>query len=78
MPSTQEASHGRRADAAGELREVVGGVQLAHGFLPAAAIDQVIPVGNDVGQRAAGMAEGHAAIHAARALRAQLSSGNGW
>ena len=72
MPSTHEASHGRGADAAGEFGEVVGGVQLAHRLLPAAAVDQVVPIGNDVGERAAGMAEGHAAIHAARGLRSQM------
>ena len=69
---------GRGADAAGEFGEVVGGVQLADGLAPAAAVDQIVPVGNDVGERAAGVAEGDAAIHAARALRAgRLSSGKG-
>ena len=59
----------RGADAAGEFREVIGGVQHAHRVLPTAAIHQVVPIGNDVSERAAGMAEWHAAIHAARALR---------
>ena len=66
---------GRGAEAAGEFGEVIGGVQLARGFAPAAAIDQVVPIGNEVGQRAAGVAEGHAAIHAARALRAHVLFG---
>ncbi len=61
----------RRTDAAGEFREVVGGVQLPHGLAPAAAVDQIVPIGNQVGERAAGMAERNAAIHAARALRAE-------
>ena len=65
----------RGTDAAGELREIVGGVQRADGFAPAAAIDQIVPVGNDVVQRAAGVAEGNAAIHAARALRADFLLG---
>ncbi len=65
----------RRADAAGEFRKIVGRVQHANGFAPAAAIHQVVPVGNDVGERAAGVAEGHAAIHAAGALRAELVFG---
>ena len=73
MPSTQDGFARRRTDASGELREVVGGVQTADRFLPAAAIDQIVPVGNDVGERAAGVAERHAAIHAARALRAAPS-----
>ncbi len=43
--------------------------------LPAIAKHQVVPVGNDVVQRAAGMAERHAAIHAAGALRADVFVG---
>ncbi len=58
-----------RTDAAGEFGKVIGGVQLADGFLPPPAIHQVVPIRNDVGQRASGMAEGHAAIHAARTLQ---------
>jgi hypothetical protein len=51
---------------------------LAHGFAPAAAVDQVVPIGNQVGERAAVVAEGHAAIHAARGLGAHfLARGNG-
>ncbi len=59
----------RRTDAAGELRKIIGGVQHADRFAPAVAIHQIVPIRNDVVQRAAGVAEGHAAIHAARALR---------
>ena len=66
---------GRGADAAGELGEVVGGVQAANGALPAAVVDQVVPVGDEVVDRAAGVAEGHAAIHAAGALLALLFFG---
>src|SRR5262249_34438968 len=67
----------RRAAAAGELREVVGLVQPFQRFLPEAAIDQVVPLRDEVVDRAAGghaaderagMAERHAAIHAAGAL----------
>ena len=65
----------RRAQAAGELREVVGGVQLADGVLPAVAVDEVVPVGDQVAQRAAVVAEGHAAVHAAPALRGELVVG---
>ena len=62
----------RGADAAGEFGEVVGGVQAANGALPAVVVGQVVPVGNEVVYRAAGVAEGHAAIHAARCLVALL------
>ena len=63
------------ADAAGELGKIVGGVQHADGFAPVAAVNQIIPIGNDVVQRAAGVAEGHAAIHAACALFADFLFG---
>ena len=67
----------RGADAAGELGEVVGLVQTVERFLPEAAIDEIIPLGDDVVDRAAGghaaderaaVAEGDAAVHAAGAL----------
>jgi hypothetical protein len=66
---------GRGADAAGEFGKIVGGMQDPDGFAPAAAVHQVVPIGNDVGERAAGVAEGHAAIHAACALRADFFFG---
>src|SRR6185503_16488220 len=65
----------RGAKAPGELGEVVRGVQLADGVLPAPAIDEIVPVGDEVAQRAAVVAERHAAFHAARALRGQLVVG---
>jgi hypothetical protein len=61
-----------RAQAAGELGEVVRSVQLADGVLPAIAVDEVVPVGDEVAQRATVVAEGHAALHAAPALCGQL------
>ena len=70
----------RRADAAGELREVVRLVQALERFVPQAAIDEVVPFRDQVVDRAArghaadqlaGVAERHAAVHAARALLAQ-------
>ena len=69
-----DAEHARRfarrgTDAAGELGEVVGRVQLTDRVLPTIAIDEIVPVRNDVVDRAAGVAERHAAIHAARGLR---------
>ena len=61
----------RRADRAGELGEVVRQVQLVDRLAPAAAVDEVVPVGDQVAERAALVAERHAAVHAARALLAQ-------
>src|SRR5262249_8785424 len=52
--------------------EVVGGMEALDRFLPAAAIHQVVPVGNDVSERAAFVAKRDAAIHAARALLTKL------
>ena len=59
----------RRADAAGELREVVGLGQAVVCVLPLALAHEVIPLGNEVAQRAAGHAERRAAVHAAGRLR---------
>jgi hypothetical protein len=79
MPSTQEPSRGTHA--AGELREIVGQVQPIERLVPQAAVHQVVPLGNQVVDRAtgghaadelAGLAERYAAIHAARALLAQM------
>src|SRR5208337_4330109 len=72
--NTQNAGSfaGRRAYPSGEFGEVVRGVEGANGFLPAIAIDEVIPIRDDIVERAARVAEGHAAIHAARRLNAQL------
>jgi hypothetical protein len=61
----------RRADQPGELREVVGRVQVAQRLAPAVVVDEVVPVGDLVPERAALLAERHAAIHAATALLAQ-------
>ena len=63
------------ADAAGEFREIVGGVQVARRLLPVVLVDEVVPVGDLVVDRAAGgaMAEGNAAIHAARGLVGHLA-----
>ena len=60
----------RRADAAGELREIVGRMQVADRRIPVAPIDKIVPVRNLVVNGAARrpMAIGHAAVHAARRL----------
>ncbi len=59
---------GRGADAAGKFREVVGGVQHLDGLPPLALVDQIIPIGDDVIDRAAVVAKGDTAIHAAGSL----------
>jgi hypothetical protein len=64
-----------RADQPGELGEVVRRVQLLDGLLPVAAIDEVVPVRDQVAQRAALVAEGHATLHAAPALALELLLG---
>jgi hypothetical protein len=60
------------AKRAGELGEVVGGVEPDDGLLPFVPVDEVVPVGNEVAERTALMAEGNAAVHAPRALLAEL------
>src|SRR3981081_3189903 len=50
-------------------------MQILSRFLPVPAIDEIVPVGDLVVHRAAGMTIGHAAIHAARGLRAVLLLG---
>ena len=59
---------GRRADAAGELGEVVGRVQVLERLQPVALVDEVVPVRDLVVHRAAVVTVGDAAIHAARRL----------
>jgi hypothetical protein len=63
---------GRGAELAGELGEVVGRVQLVDRLAPAVAVDEVVPVRDQVAERAAVVAERHAALHAARALLLEL------
>ena len=62
----------RGAQPAGELGEVVGGVQSLDGPVPMAAVHQVVPVGDQVAEGAAAVAERDAAVHAARRLLAEL------
>src|SRR5581483_7148557 len=66
---------GRRTDPSGELRKVIGRVQLAYRIFPAPAIHQIVPVGNQIADRTSRLAEGDAAIHAARTLPAKLLFG---
>ena len=55
----------RRTDQAGELGEVVGRVELVDRRLPVPDAGEVVPVGNQVPERAGVVAERHAAVHAA-------------
>ena len=55
----------RRAHAARHLGEVVGRVQVLRRLLPVGVIDEVVPVGDLVVDRAAGVTIGDAAVHAA-------------
>ena len=61
----------RGAQTAGELREVVGGVEPLHGSFPVIAGDEVVPLGDEVAERTSVVAEGDAAVHAPRSLVAQ-------
>jgi hypothetical protein len=63
----------RRAELAGQLGEAVGGVQARARLLPVPAVDEVVPVGDEVAERAAAMAERDAARHAAARLLAHLA-----
>ena len=64
---------GRRAEAARELREVVGGMQPLDGLAPAVAVHEVVPVRDEVAERTAVVAEGDAAVHAPSGLLLQLA-----
>ena len=76
MPRTHAASHGAGQSCPGELREVVRGVQPVDRLAPLVAVDQVVPVRDEVPERAALVAERDAAVHAARRLCSSFSSGN--
>ena len=60
---------GRRADASGYFRQVVGCVEAQEGLVPVVMSDELVPLGNQVLYRAADrMAVGDTAIDAARGL----------
>src|SRR6266478_2869770 len=60
------------AHSAGELGEVVGRVQYVERLAPLMPIDEIVPVRDDVVDRAAGLTERDATIHAPRALLRRL------
>jgi hypothetical protein len=83
-PRTQEPSQGAGQTRPGELREVVRLVEAVQGFPPTAPVDEVVPLRDEVVDRAAagharhemaGVAKGGAAVHAARALFGQVLFG---
>ena len=57
-----------RAQPTGELREVVGRVQTLDGVVPVVLVDQVVPLGNQVSERATVVAERNSAVHATAGL----------
>jgi hypothetical protein len=59
-----------RAEPTGELGEVVRRVQTLDRGVPVVAVHQVVPLRDDVAQRAALVAERDAAVHAPRGLLA--------
>ena len=65
----------RRADQAGELGEVVGAVQAVDRRAPAAGAREVVPLGDQVADRAGVVAERDPAVHAAVGLAARLGDG---
>ena len=76
----------RRAHAARKLREIAGFQQPVQGLPPVAVVDLVVPLRNHIVQGAAGkhtaeilagLAEGHAAVHAPGRLLRPLGSGLG-
>ena len=63
----------RGTETARELREVVRHVQAIDGRLPLVAVDEIVPVRNEVAERTALMTERDAAVHAARTLLHQVA-----
>jgi hypothetical protein len=65
----------RRAEATGELGKIIGLVQPVDRVPPSIVVDEIVPVRDQIAERAALMAERDAAVHAARALIAQVLHG---
>ncbi len=61
-----------RAKTAREFRKIIGGVQALNGFLPAVAVNQIVPIRNNVSQGAAHMTKRNTAIHTAGGLVFQV------
>ena len=67
----------RRTNQPGKFGEVVGGVQRANRIPPAAPIHHIIPIRNEIVQRASGMTKRDAAIHTTSTLYLQPVFGQG-
>src|SRR5207244_10756332 len=67
----------RGAEAARRLGEVVRRVQAVDRRTPVVLVHEVVPVGNDVPERAALVAERDAAVHTPRRLLLELVLGEG-
>src|SRR4029079_1846923 len=65
---------GSRAKAAGDFREVIVACQRLQRVLPSSSIHEIVPFGNQIHHRTAGISltKGHAAIHATRTLDLEL------
>ena len=68
---------GRRAERPRELREIVRCVEPVDGLAPPVPVHEIVPVGNEVAQRAPLVAEGDAAVHAPGPLLPELVHGPG-
>jgi hypothetical protein len=68
MPSVQADFAGCRTDAAGEVGKIVGRMQDFQRLLPVTAVNQIVPVRNDVVDRTAVVAERNTAVHTTCAL----------
>jgi hypothetical protein len=66
-----------RTDAAGELRERIGGRQEAVSQFPFALIKGVVPFGSFVAKRTSPVAEGHTTVHATTGLELAVVSAEG-
>src|SRR4029078_8406615 len=62
----------RGADAAGHFREIVGRVQILGSRAAIGLVYDIVPVGDLVVVRAAGVTIGDAGIHAARGLKGEI------
>jgi hypothetical protein len=69
---------GRGTEPTGELGEIIRGVQGFERIFPAPAVDEIVPLRNQVHDRTTGIAltKGHTAIHATGALDLELVLGD--
>jgi hypothetical protein len=72
MDSTQASSHGAGHSVPVNSGKFVRGVQPIGGPLPETPQDQVVPLGDQISQWAARVAERHPTIHAPAGLQARL------